>query len=104
MITVAPVAQMGRPGSRLCLSCVFKGSPSPHVIWYRNGKRVDENSVDRSEIAIRNTETSSQLCIENLQAKFVGEYTVSIRNTYGEDLASAEVGLKSKQRIWFDIF
>lgn len=99
VITVPPVSQTGRQGANVTLSCAFKGSPKPQVIWYRGGKRIEDATGDAT-VSVKSTETSSELCIQTLEARHVGEYTVSIRNTYGEDLASAEVKLKCETLLY----
>uniref|UniRef100_A0A914WWW9 Ig-like domain-containing protein n=1 Tax=Plectus sambesii TaxID=2011161 RepID=A0A914WWW9_9BILA len=87
-ITKAPVSVQSRAGQRAVLTCVFEGVPMPTAVWFHGGERLTE---DMEEVDIRSTETTSELTIHQLTEKTAGEYLITVRNAYGEDLAKAMV-------------
>lgn len=92
---VPPASQSTKTGGKVTLSCTYKGKPAPQVVWYLGGKRVDESQT----VKVKSTETTSELSISKVDASHAGEYTVSIRNPIGEDLASATVTIAGKETI-----
>lgn len=85
--TIPPVSQSTKVGGKVTLTCTYKGKPAPQVVWYLGGKRVDESPA----VKVKSTDTTSELTISKVETSHAGEYTVSIRNGFGEDLASAAV-------------
>lgn len=79
-------------GAAATLSCTFVGKPTNQVVWYRKGKRVEPSDTVR----IRSTDAGSELTIRGVSAAHTGQYTVSIRNPYGEDFASATLAVPGK--------
>ncbi|XP_003372021.1 putative immunoglobulin I-set domain protein [Trichinella spiralis] len=74
-------------GDPLQLNCSFTGQPCPVVVWYFNGKRVEPSEL----VSVIHTENASFLTVKSCQEEHFGEVSVSIRNQYGEDLASAHI-------------
>lgn len=86
---VPPASVTTMLGATATLSCTFVGKPTNQVVWYRKGKRVEPSD----NIRIRSTDNGSELTIKGVNAAHTGQYTVSIRNPYGEDFASATLAV-----------
>lgn len=79
-------------GQTVELSCSFDGHPPPNCFWYREAKRL--NNSDDKNLNIIGDSQSSNLTIQNINEAYLGEYLCTIRNAYGEDLATASVMLE----------
>ena len=79
-------------GATATLTCTFVGKPANTVVWYRRGKRVEPTDT----IRIRSTDAGSELTVKGVTSAHTGQYTVSIRNPYGEDFASASMTVPGK--------
>ncbi|KAK0408269.1 hypothetical protein QR680_003864 [Steinernema hermaphroditum] len=89
--TRPPISLQLAVGQKAELSCEFEGQPRPVVSWFQGDRRLHDGDAD---IEIESTATASRLSILKVTEKHLGEYLCTIRNTFGEDLATAMILLE----------
>eukprot|EP00057_Strongylocentrotus_purpuratus_P013444 XP_011667918.1 PREDICTED: myosin light chain kinase, smooth muscle isoform X2 [Strongylocentrotus purpuratus] len=75
-------------GSVACFECRVDGHPSPDIIWYRNGKRVQES--ERSRI-MKGGEDVHSLVIKEVTKDDQGTYMCEARSPAGKARCSARL-------------
>lgn len=82
-------------GQSACLQCSYKmasSSDSPFVVrWFHDSIALESN---RDGVIVDTDATTSKLTIPKLTDDLIGEYLVSIANSYGEIVATAEILLE----------
>ncbi|ETN72290.1 hypothetical protein NECAME_13907 [Necator americanus] len=96
--THAPVSVQSRVGQRVELLARFTGQPAPVCRWFKGDVGL-EDGVGGYTIA--DGADSSTLSILYLENEHIGEYLCTVRNPYGEDLATAMIMIEGRIRIDF---
>ncbi|XP_059829909.1 immunoglobulin superfamily member 22-like [Hypanus sabinus] len=73
-----PNSMVVRAGAALCINVGFSGSPSPNVIWLKDG------SPTKGREAITKGPNMSQFLISSAQRSDSGIYKIMLKNDYGE--------------------
>lgn len=82
-------------GESLFLECTFNGTPTPRVIWSKDGAELNEMDIN---IKIVPTESSSRLEITEAKSKnFNGMYVCNISNPAGFTFQVFAIKLKGGQ-------
>ncbi|TKR69840.1 hypothetical protein L596_021941 [Steinernema carpocapsae] len=89
--TRPPISLQLSVGQKAELTCEFEGQPRPVVSWFQADRRLHDGDA---EIEIESTATTSRLSIVKVGEKHLGEYLCTIRNSFGEDLATAMILLE----------
>lgn len=79
------------------MECIVNGSPTPNVIWYKDGSPID-NSNDRINSNIIDSSVC-QLEIKNLQSNDTGRYSCEATNDLGRVSTFARIQVVSDNRI-----
>ncbi|KAK6047730.1 immunoglobulin I-set domain protein [Cooperia oncophora] len=86
--THAPVSVQSRLGHRVELLARFTGQPPAVCRWFKGDVGLEDGVGGYTIVDGADNSTLSILFLEN---EHVGEYLCTVRNTYGEDLASAMI-------------
>ncbi|KHJ86233.1 immunoglobulin I-set domain protein [Oesophagostomum dentatum] len=86
--THTPVSVQSRLGQRVELLARFAGQPAPVCRWFKGDVQLEDGVGGYS---IADGADSSTLSILYLENEHVGEYLCTVRNPYGEDLATAMI-------------
>lgn len=81
-------------GSVACFECRVDGHPSPDIIWYRNGKRVQES--ERSRI-MKGGEDVHSLVIKEVTKDDQGTYMCEARSPAGKARCSARLVVQQRK-------
>ena len=66
----------------------YFGNPEPRVIWFKGGRRINQNE---ERVKIRTYPGESTLVIRDLRADDSGKYEIQIENEVGNDCCSASL-------------
>ncbi|XP_041477176.1 myosin light chain kinase, smooth muscle-like isoform X3 [Lytechinus variegatus] len=75
-------------GSVACFECCVDGNPSPDIIWYKNGKRVQENERYR---IMKGGEDIHSLVVKDVTKDDQGTYMCEARSPAGKARCSARL-------------
>ncbi|XP_076170517.1 uncharacterized protein LOC143148247 isoform X3 [Ptiloglossa arizonensis] len=90
---VTPLSNaMGRAGQRVKLECEARGNPMPTLIWYHDGRPIEETM----NLKIQTDGGRTSLVISEAFAKDAGCYMVVARNEAGEATVSCNVSVKGR--------
>ncbi|CAJ0962097.1 unnamed protein product, partial [Mesorhabditis belari] len=89
--TVQPVSVQTALAQKVQLQCSFEGKPTPVVSWFKDENRLQDGVKGYS---IETTGNNSILSVVYLEKEHLGEYLCTVRNPYGEDLATAMILLE----------
>lgn len=84
-----------RAGENVKLSCNITGRPVPQVVWYKDGKEIDNRTV--VDIEITTSIGISSLFIRDADRSHRGIYTVEARNSSGNKKADVNVRVQGKK-------
>uniref|UniRef100_A0A663N9T2 Myomesin 3 n=1 Tax=Athene cunicularia TaxID=194338 RepID=A0A663N9T2_ATHCN len=73
------------------LACTVLASPPPHVTWYKNGVRIDPRLAAAGKYKIKNKFGMLTLDISRCSVEDSAEYSVEVKNQYGEAYSFATV-------------
>ncbi|NXN13600.1 MYOM3 protein, partial [Indicator maculatus] len=73
------------------LACTVLASPPPQVTWYKNGVRIDPRLAPAGKYRIKNTFGMLTLQISRCSLEDSAEYSVEVKNQYGEAYSFATV-------------
>ncbi|KAK2518656.1 Myom3 [Columba guinea] len=73
------------------LACTVLASPPPHVTWYKNGVRIDPRLAPAGKYRIKNKFGMLTLHISRCSMEDSAEYSVEVKNQYGEAYSFATV-------------
>ncbi|VDO77631.1 unnamed protein product [Heligmosomoides polygyrus] len=96
--THAPVSVQSRLGQRVELLARFTGQPPTFYVLFL-GEKIAFEGVGGYTIA--DGADSSTLSIVFLENEHIGEYLCTVRNPYGEDLATAMIMIEGKRQFYF---
>lgn len=87
-MTVAPIDQTLFVHENFSVSCAFNGTPAPTAVWRR-----EENVIplDNPRYKISSCPTSSVLEINDIQYSDEGQYSCTVTNSLGEDIATMDL-------------
>ena len=89
-------ALLGQP---VRLTCEFTGQPTPKATWYKDNVEIFEADLSKNGFEIKNSDFKSELVIGRMTDKMAGEYLVTVRNQFGEDLARSNVNVQGKENL-----
>uniref|UniRef100_A0A158PAH4 TITIN n=1 Tax=Angiostrongylus cantonensis TaxID=6313 RepID=A0A158PAH4_ANGCA len=92
--THAPVSVQSRLGQRVELLARFVGTPPAVCRWFKGDVGLEDGVGGYS---ITDGADSSTLSVVFLANEHIGEYLCTVRNPYGEDLATAMIILEGKR-------
>ncbi|CAJ0566302.1 unnamed protein product, partial [Mesorhabditis spiculigera] len=93
---VHPVSMQAAVGQKAQLQCSFEGKPMPVVSWFRDDVRIRDGVGGYS---IDTRDGDSTLSVVYMEKEHFGEYLCTVRNPYGEDLATAKLLLEAVLRL-----
>ncbi|NXL47366.1 MYOM3 protein, partial [Podilymbus podiceps] len=73
------------------LTCTVLASPPPEVTWYKNGVRIDPRLAPAGKYKIKNKFGMLTLHISRCSMEDSAEYSVEVKNQYGEAYSFATV-------------
>ncbi|NXL59604.1 MYOM3 protein, partial [Chordeiles acutipennis] len=73
------------------LACTVLASPPPQVTWYKNGVRIDPRLAPAGKYKIKNKFGMLTLHISRCSMEDSAEYSVEVKNQYGEAYSFATV-------------
>ncbi|NWW70854.1 MYOM3 protein, partial [Climacteris rufus] len=73
------------------LACTVLGSPAPRVTWYKNGIPIDPRRAPAGKYKIKNKFGMLTLHISRCSMEDSAEYSVEVKNQYGEAYSFATV-------------
>ncbi|CAM4687023.1 unnamed protein product [Caretta caretta] len=73
------------------LTCIILASPPPQVTWYKNGVRIDPRLAPAGKYRIQNKFGMLTLDINRCSLEDSAEYSVEVKNPYGEAYSFATV-------------
>ncbi|XP_014804109.1 PREDICTED: myomesin-3 [Calidris pugnax] len=73
------------------LACTVLASPPPQVTWYKNGVRIDPRLAPAGKYQIKNQFGMLTLHISRCSMEDSAEYSVEVKNQYGEAYSFATV-------------
>ncbi|NXJ69320.1 MYOM3 protein, partial [Rostratula benghalensis] len=73
------------------LTCTVLASPPPQVTWYKNGARIDPRLAPAGKYQIKNQFGMLTLHISRCSMEDSAEYSVEVKNPYGEAYSFATV-------------
>uniref|UniRef100_A0A8V5GY64 Uncharacterized protein n=1 Tax=Melopsittacus undulatus TaxID=13146 RepID=A0A8V5GY64_MELUD len=73
------------------LTCTVLASPPPQVTWYKNGVRIDPRLAPAGKYRIKNKFGMLTLHISRCSMEDSAEYSVEVKNQYGEAYSFATV-------------
>ncbi|XP_010223082.1 PREDICTED: myomesin-3 [Tinamus guttatus] len=73
------------------LVCTVLGSPPPRVTWFKNGARIDPRLAPAGKYRLRNAFGTLSLHIGRCSMEDSAEYSVEVKNQYGEAYSFATV-------------
>ncbi|NXY19274.1 MYOM3 protein, partial [Atrichornis clamosus] len=73
------------------LACTALGSPAPRVTWYKNGIPIDPRRAPAGKYKIKNKFGMLTLHISRCSMEDSAEYSVELKNQYGEAFSFATV-------------
>ncbi|PKU33195.1 hypothetical protein llap_16500 [Limosa lapponica baueri] len=73
------------------LACTVLASPPPQVTWYKNGVRIDPRLAPAGKYQIKNQFGMLTLHISRCSTEDSAEYSVEVKNQYGEAYSFATV-------------
>uniref|UniRef100_A0A8C4TT34 Myomesin 3 n=1 Tax=Falco tinnunculus TaxID=100819 RepID=A0A8C4TT34_FALTI len=73
------------------LACTVLASPPPQVTWYKNGVRIDPRLAPAGKYRIKNKFGMLTLHISRCSMEDSAEYSVEVKNQYGEAYSFATV-------------
>uniref|UniRef100_K7GFH0 Myomesin-3 n=1 Tax=Pelodiscus sinensis TaxID=13735 RepID=K7GFH0_PELSI len=73
------------------LTCTILASPPPQVTWYKNGVRIDPRLAAAGKYRMRNEFGMLTLDINRCSLEDSAEYSVEVKNLYGEAYSFATV-------------
>nr|XP_020655796.1 myomesin-3 isoform X1 [Pogona vitticeps]XP_020655799.1 myomesin-3 isoform X3 [Pogona vitticeps] len=76
------------------LECTVLASPPPHVTWYKNGVRIDPRVAPAGKYKMKNEFGMLTLDISRCSLDDSAEYSVEVKNAYGEAYSFATVLVK----------
>lgn len=85
-------------GKNFTLECIFKGNPTPNIVWYK-----DETPIDVLDERIKTKLTGTSICcleIHNVQAGDSGRYKCEATNSQGRVSTFARLQAVSDYRIF----
>ncbi|GMT09123.1 hypothetical protein PFISCL1PPCAC_420 [Pristionchus fissidentatus] len=89
--TENPVSAQVSLGAKAELRCRFAGAPAPTCTWYKGDARIADGEHGYT---VATTADASTLSVVFLEKEHIGEYLCTVRNAYGEDLATARIMLE----------
>lgn len=86
-------------GSDVSLDCTVRGTPRPHIMWYRDGVPLSKTIDPRVEIAMEEADAVCRLRISGVQFVDSGRYTCEAVNTQGRVMTFARLQVVSDPKI-----
>ncbi|KAF8382632.1 ttn-1 [Pristionchus pacificus] len=86
--TENPVTVQVALGTKAELRCRFAGSPAPTCTWFKGDYKIVDGEHGYT---ISTSVDASTLSVVFLEKEHIGEYLCTVRNAYGEDLATARI-------------
>uniref|UniRef100_A0A8C3VGE2 Myomesin-3 n=1 Tax=Catharus ustulatus TaxID=91951 RepID=A0A8C3VGE2_CATUS len=84
------------------LACTTLGSPVPQATWYKNGIPIDLRRAPAGKYKMRNRFGMLTLHISRCSMEDSAEYSVEVKNQYGEAYSFATVLVRSKYKYSFE--
>uniref|UniRef100_A0A8C0F7N3 Myomesin-3 n=1 Tax=Bubo bubo TaxID=30461 RepID=A0A8C0F7N3_BUBBB len=83
------------------LACTVLASPPPHVTWYKNGVRIDPHLAPAGKYKIKNKFGMLTLDISRCSMEDSAEYSVEVKNQYGEAYSFATVLVRNSGKSFY---
>ena len=81
-------------GDAAMLQCYAKGEPSPDLVWFKDGKDIDEDDDGYEINTMIYEDCYTELVIHEVTCEDEGEYRVVARNTHGEAFCKAYLNVE----------
>uniref|UniRef100_A0A8C7DUK5 Myomesin 3 n=1 Tax=Naja naja TaxID=35670 RepID=A0A8C7DUK5_NAJNA len=81
------------------LECTVLANPQPKVTWFKNGVRIDPRVAPAGKYKMKNEFGMLTLDIRRCSLDDSAEYSVEVKNSYGEANSFATVFVRSKSRL-----